>query len=388
MDGSIDTTFAYYPQGPTGYSYGQFGDYHVFPDGRVLLAGWYFFPAVIGEDSDLYSLLWLDNTGHVDTTRTQRLANGGIWTIKELPEGKFICSSGATIYDGHPVPFIFRIEADGSLDTTFHAPSMNLIQANSFYLTPDGKVVVGGFFNIVNAPDTVNLIRLMPDGQLDPSFNPHTDYNASYVGIQQYYYAGVSSIQPLGQDRLIIVGGFDEIDGQERGGIALLDTAGNLLDDYFSGTGCGVAVRPPGVNPQLTYKFVTGIRPAPDGSYYILGAYNGFDDGTTNDTLQRFVSRLYGLNVGIADREQFKPSPLAITPNPTKGNTTITVEAPLLNAQLTLYDASGRVALQVAWPTGQSQSLLPAGALAPGAYVANVREGANTRYTGRFVVLP
>ncbi|MBK9419481.1 MAG: T9SS type A sorting domain-containing protein [Flavobacteriales bacterium] len=389
MDGTLDPIYVAPNSTLTDYAILQGGDYHVFQDGRALISGVYTYP--LGNDNDIYSFLWLDDHGFVDTTKIQRRADGSIYWFKELPDGKFICYGGITEYEGTPVSLIFRIEADGSLDTTFNVPPLDLGEAYTYYPTADGKVVVGGFFHFVNAPDTVNLIRLLPNGQLDPTFNSNTDYNANFINSPAlYYYASVSCILPIGNDRLIITGGFDEVEGQARGGMAMLDSAGNLLDDYFTGAGCGEYTYYPGVDTSNNYKYrsIDGIKPTADGEYYIFGAYQGYDDGTTNDTLQRFVSRLYGLNVGINELDKFNPKPLAIAPNPTAGSALLSVEAPLQNAQLTLHDASGRVALQMAWPAGSAQCQLPTGTLAPGAYVANVRTGANTRYSGRLVVLP
>ena len=92
--------------------------------------------------------------------------------------------------------------------------------------------------------------------------------------------------------------------------------------------------------------------------------------------------------VGISELHSSIPAPLTVAPNPTATSALFSIDTSLQNAQLTLHDASGRVAWQVAWPAGSSHYRLPEGALAPGAYVATVRSGANTRYSGRLVVLP
>ena len=392
--GITDTTFISLNSGPYFFSL-QTGDYHVFPDGRLLISGLNRLEDTLRGFDGYYSMIWITNQGYVDTTRVHRQADGVIGRFKELPDGKFICYGGISEYEGTPVSLIFRIEADGTLDTTFNVPPMDLGIAYTYYPTADGKVIVGGFFHFVNAPDTINLIRLLPNGLLDTTFNSNTDYTANNG--QQYYYSAVTCILPIGNNRLIITGGFAEIEGQERGGIAMLDTAGNLVDDYFTGKGCGAFTYFPSVDTSInfTYRSIGKIIPSADGSYYINGSYNGYDDGTTNDTLQRFVSRLYGLNVGINELDKFKPKPLTIAPNPTAGNALLSVETPLQNAQLTLHDASGRVVLQVAWPAGSVQCQLQAGAVAPGAYVATVASRASAtvatntpQYSGRLVVLP
>jgi len=107
-------------------------------------------------------------------------------------------------------------------------------------------------------------------------------------------------------------------------------------------------------------------------------------------------------SVGIAEVET--PRPLSIFPNPTAGGAELTVAMPLSNAQVEVHDASGRVVFHMPWATGQTRLSLPAGALAPGAYVVRVSHAGSAatalghqgpgaeslmeQYTGRLVVMP
>jgi hypothetical protein len=51
--------------------------------------------------------------------------------------------------------------------------------------------------------------------------------------------AAFTSISAFGPDKYIITGYWDYIEGEPRGGIAVVDTTGQLLDDQFDGGGCG-----------------------------------------------------------------------------------------------------------------------------------------------------
>ncbi|MEO7081926.1 MAG: T9SS type A sorting domain-containing protein, partial [Flavobacteriales bacterium] len=122
----------------------------------------------------------------------------------------------------------------------------------------------------------------------------------------------------------------------------------------------------------------------------------------TNGGNQRLLSKLYGLNVGIAENAAATVRTLQIAPNPSSGATVFSASrpmpiGPLTNAQLTIHDGSGRVVWQAAWPAGAERYTLPAGALAPGAYVVRVSRSAGSAsrdpagtpvYTGRLVVMP
>ncbi|MBS1569947.1 MAG: T9SS type A sorting domain-containing protein [Bacteroidetes bacterium] len=96
--------------------------------------------------------------------------------------------------------------------------------------------------------------------------------------------------------------------------------------------------------------------------------------------------------VGIS--EIVRANLLAMAPNPTAGNTLLSVNAPLANGAVEVHDASGRMVLQRAWPAGSSSYTLEAGALAPGTYMMRVASStsasasASTLYSGKLIILP
>jgi hypothetical protein len=187
----------------------------------------------------------------------------------------------------------------------------------------------------------------------------------------------VNDLHLLDDGRMIIVGDFETIDGVDRECIAMMNADGTLDLDHFNGVLCGDFE-----NQIIPYRYIKGITAAPDGSYYIYGAYHGYHDGTTNYPQQRFISRLYGLDVGIAEHTALPP----LLPYPNPGSGTFTLELPLsAPAALELLDASGRVVhMQLLRPGTHShtvQSALPAGV-----YVLRVREQEGAVRRGRVVV--
>ncbi len=398
MDGGIDSSYMALALLPD-LSPIQGGDYHVFPDGRVLVSGLHYLLDSIHGYVGLYGLIWFTAQGHLDTTRVHRTANGSLFNLFPLPDGKFLCSGFASNFDGHSLPSaVFRVMDDGALDTSFQAPP-GYVSARAAYALPNGKLMIGGDPSYLDNGDTLNLMRLLPDGSMDPTF--HKPILRHYNPISGWIPGPiVTNITPLDGDKYIITGTFTEVDGEPRGSIALIDTAGNLLDDLFTGDGCG------GYQWATTeywgwLKTIAGITQAYDGSYYIYGAYHGYDDGTTNDTTQRLISRLYGLNVGIHEQDYKGLQSLSIAPNPSAGATVLSVAsrasatAPV-NAELYIHDGSGRLVWQAAWPAGVERYTLPAGALAPGAYVVRVAQAGSSASdpartpacTGRLVVMP
>ena len=182
----------------------------------------------------------------------------------------------------------------------------------------------------------MHLIRLLPNGDLDPTFNNYLQSTSSQNG----GLAAWSGIYPVHPDRWLVYGAVRTINGLPRGGIAVVDSSGNLLNDVLYGSGYGVW------NDQGILKgSIAGVQPTFNGYTYIWGSYHGYDDGTTNDPDQRMISRLYGVDVGVPEVAQ-PTMELAVYPNP--ATTTITlqlVEVPT-GATLQLRDALGREVLQ------------------------------------------
>jgi hypothetical protein len=383
-DGTTDTDFIGMNFGPY-FSSLQGGDYHVYPDGRILMGGVHELRDSIRGFEDLYCLIWFSNTGYLDTTKTHRTCAGSLDFFQELPNGQFIGSLGnppnTASWEGEPTGSnVIRFNDDGEWDQTFQA-DVWWGTAYCFLPLPDGRVYAGGSFRISSLPnDTLHLVRFMPDGSLDPTFYNTARYRAPSMNNMQWDGGLVRSIMALADGRLVVTGQFDHVDGNTRGCIALVDSNGTLLDDYFTGSGAG----------NFTYQGVTAsslrITPAPDGSYYLTGAYHGYDDGTTNDTLQRMVSRLHGLNVGVQERPV---STLAVQahPNPAQDNITFSWPVQRTAGHLQVRDLCGRSLIEVSLPAGSDNRQVSLAGLAPGVYPCVLRWGA-IQTTVRVVVKP
>ena len=336
-DGTNDTGF---PVGTAMIPYFiplQGGDCHVYPDGRILMGGVH---QVNYPDSNwvgFYNLIWFSNEGYLDTTRAPHGGDGAINRFKELPDGKFICSGAMSQFDGHATSNIFRVRADGALDTTFTTGTI-WGGAYCFIPLPDGRCYVGGRFKSTMSTDTLQVVRLMPDGSLDPTFHNTLRFGIAPPQVNPWNLGGVESITPLDDGRLIVTGLFDDVDGNQRGGICLVDTNGTLLSEHFSSGGCG-----PHTYGGTTVAAIAGIHFLADSMCYIWGEYHGYDDGTTNDTLQRFVTRLYGpdFSTGVAQRVGTLAK-LSVYPNPSTGQATVALDALPLGAYLVVRDAMGR----------------------------------------------
>jgi uncharacterized delta-60 repeat protein len=377
MDGSHDPTFDMNSSWPL-VSIFQGGDYHVFPDGRVLVTGSHDMYDTLRGFVGPHQLVWFQSNGYLDTTRVHRQCNGILWTLKEQPDGKFLIGSWCSWYDGHPVGPVFRIHPDGSLDTTFTAPMEHASYTFTYdmYNYEDGRILVSGTYtSIPGVTDTVCVVRLHSDGGLDMSFHMASFRDTTTANRTPR----VMETLPLEDGRLIVVGDFDFVDGISRRGIVMLHADGTVDESVFDEAGCSPFYF--GSQGENLNRVIAGITPAHDGGYYIYGGYVGYSDGTTNDPTQRFVSRLYGLDVGV--REHAQPR-MEVYPNPS--STYVTVELEQMPAQgvLLLRDALGREVWQQR--VAGYQNTVPLHGLGGGVYLLELWAGGERRAAQRVVV--
>lgn len=337
--GLIDQSFITMNASPYFYSF-TYGDYHVYADGAVLASGQHLLSDSTRGFVGFYDLIWFSNTGYLDTTKIHRQSNGIMWEFKELPDGKFICSCSCTQYEGHAVDKVFRVHPDGALDTTFHT-GINAGNVYAYFPLPDGRVYVGGNFRRAAAPNyTLYLVRLLPDGSLDPAFsNPHLTI-PSYLPSSSSRV--VRSIRPWSDGAIIACGQFDSADGQERWGICMLDTSGQVLPAFGN---CEIGpFTSQGITNVAIMDWIYGLDST---CIFTFGYYTGYDDGTVNDTLQRFVSRLLVEELSTRVEEAGEGSrSLTLFPNPADRTVLLNWDVPDKpggRCQLSVVSAQGQL---------------------------------------------
>jgi uncharacterized delta-60 repeat protein len=344
-NGQIDPSFHHMNSDPYFLSL-QGGDYHVYPDGRVLMGGYHTIDAPHLGYQGAYNLIWFYNNGRLDTTRAHRTGNGAVFGIREYPAGtagglggKFLVHHWGTEYEGQPVSKVIRVHADGSLDESFNAP-IPWGYVYDMLPLPDGRAYIAGEFHLENGTDRIQLVRLLPDGSLDASFNNGLAFEIDTAHLATS--PSVMDVFDLGAGLLALAGDFNSVDGHARGGLCIIDTTGQVVPFYADGAGCGNYEYQMGLQ-TVTYGALSGITRAPNGQYYIWGAYHGYSDGTTNDTLQRMVTRLHGGEIGLGVRPTSQRTPgMRLYPVPASTHLTLEMEEVARDVELVLSDALGR----------------------------------------------
>ena len=183
----------------------------------------------------------LNGDGTVDTTFDPGTgANDFVASTAAQPDGKVLMAGYFTSVDGTNRSCIARLNADGSLDTTFNPGTARQYLGGSPYirsisLQTDGKVLVGGNFSSISGTNRNGIARLNADGSLDTTFDPGT-------GAQDFGFPALVNTVAVQTDGKVLIGGeFSYINGTKRNGIARLNVDGSLDGTFSPPTGVNVA---------------------------------------------------------------------------------------------------------------------------------------------------
>ncbi|MGW8185241.1 MAG: delta-60 repeat domain-containing protein [Candidatus Moraniibacteriota bacterium] len=192
-------------------------------DGKIIVGG--SFTSFSGVATN--RIARLSTNGLVDTSfNIGEGANGPIQVISVQPDDKILIGGHFTAYNGVARNCIARLNADGTLDTGFDPGTGAYPSVYSINIQSDGKILIGGDFIDYNDVARSHIARLNADGTLDTSFNP----GAGATGMVQEIL-----IQPDG--KIIIVGFFSTYDGMSRNRIARINTDGTIDTSFDPGTG-------------------------------------------------------------------------------------------------------------------------------------------------------
>ena len=270
-NGSLDTTFSTLASANSAvYAVA------VQPDGKIIIGG--AFTAVGGLSYAHLARLNVDGT--VDTTFTNPAIDPGwIATIVVQADGKILVGGTFTAVGGQARNGVVRLNANGSLDTTFVTGTATGVSGVVYHIVQqeDGKILIGGAFSDYNGTARRGIARLNLDGSLDASFDPGTGINGDHV----YSIA-------TAKNRIIIGGGFSSFNGIQANNVARLKMDGSVDTEFQSGTGAN--------------GYVWASRLRSDGDIIIGGAFTAYNGTSVNR-----VARLHGVidldNDGIVDLE-------------------------------------------------------------------------------------
>ena len=241
----------------------------VLPDGKILIGGRFFTTG-----GQVRGLLRLNTNGSIDTTFNagNATANNVVYRINRQADGKLIIVGAFTNYSGTSRNRIARLNADGTLDTSFNpgTGANNIVYDAAIQL--DGKILISGAFTTINGITQNRIARLNTDGSLDTSFNSGT-------GADNLVYS--LTILPTG--KIAIGGTFAVYNGISKNRLARLNADGSLDASFNSGV--------EGI-PSFVRRVVTKI----DGKLLIGGTFNAYSGIPRNNLAQLFTPEVTGGN--------------------------------------------------------------------------------------------
>jgi len=207
---------------------------HMLPGGKMYVVG--YFTSYRGSSHNY--IVKLNADGTVDTSfrpvgAQGNGANGNIETIAVQSDGKIVIGGDFTAFNGVMRNRIARLNTDGSLDNTFNT-GLGIRDTDygfeslvtKIIIQPDGKILAIGFFQTYNGSTRQRIVRILSTGAVDPQFDTSRGANS------HIYTMGLQS------DGKIVIGGFfTQFAGTTRNKIARLNSNGTLDLTFDPGSG-------------------------------------------------------------------------------------------------------------------------------------------------------
>ncbi|MBS1614311.1 MAG: delta-60 repeat domain-containing protein, partial [Bacteroidetes bacterium] len=151
------------------------------------------------------------------------LLNSEILCASIQSDGKIIVGGAFTKYSDVSIPYVVRLNTDGTLDNTFNTGSGPNTSVSALAIQPDGKIIVGGSFTTFNGSTANDLVRLNTDGSVDNTFSSGTGFSC----------CGVNKIKVLPSGQIMVSGNFGSYRGVQKYRIVQLNSDG-ALDNSFT----------------------------------------------------------------------------------------------------------------------------------------------------------
>jgi uncharacterized delta-60 repeat protein len=184
---------------------------------------------------------------------------------EDADENIFITGPFKTVEEGLEANFIVKINSDYTIDETFKVPVSTI---NSPMGSPvmayqdDGKVLIGGGFSFLGVnSDHSKLIRILPDGNLDTSFDAQLSKDQNNITNPTVNALAIQS------DGKILVGGSRILQNSSVAFVRL--TATGEIDDSFQ-IGSGPALSN-GFMPFVSFTRIV------DSKIYVIGGFDQFN---------------------------------------------------------------------------------------------------------------
>ena len=164
--------------------------------------------------------------------------NNAVRAVAVQANGQIIIGGDFTTFNGFLVSRLARLNADGSLDTTFDTGLGADGAVNSISIQSDGRVLIGGDFMTINGVPRHGVARLFANGAVDTGF---------IIGAGAD--AGVRAVAVELDGHILVAGAFSQFDGRTSPGVIRLNSDGSVDSGFLAGTGADAPVNAIGLVP-------------------------------------------------------------------------------------------------------------------------------------------
>ena len=382
-NGALDTNYNIGGSGTsanTGYSNNMPYSLALQTDGKVLLGGdFYYYNGV-----QRLGIVRINTNGSIDTSFNPTALNtyyrSVVTGITLQTDGKLILlgffsppSAGATQKN------IIRLNADGSIDTTFTAgdtvgsQSYNGTLGVSLYspiakavVQPDGKIIIAGAFDKYNTTNVKSLVRLNANGSIDTSFN-------TALGVERAINELI--LEPT-TNKPIIGGEFTLFGSTAVKKLIRLNTNGSLDTSFSIGTG---TTDTPSSSCPFCRNYIKSLKLQPDGKIIVGGKFTTFNGLSATN-----ITRIFGSSgvqaKGSSIEYQSEPEidtnpnyyPITIYPNPSKGIYNIDLSQVKEPSTITIYNVLGELVYSKLLAP-QTENQIDISDLTNGYYIARIK---------------
>lgn len=218
-DGTYEREFNY----SNGFQVSEVSSFAIQPDQKIIAGGtFYSYNGFVSA-----CVARLHPNGEIDSSFKSSIKHSSaVYTVNLQSDGKIIAGGGFVMKDNKPQRSIIRLNTDGTIDTTFKIGSGVNSLVYTTAIQSDGKIIIGGTFTLFKDSSVIRIVRVFPNGIIDTSFKTGLSFNDIVYKIQ---------IQP--DNKILICGRFTKYNNVAYSGIIRLLPNGSIDSTFNPGTG-------------------------------------------------------------------------------------------------------------------------------------------------------
>jgi hypothetical protein len=282
--------------------------------------------------------------------------NTHISKIERASDGSWYVSGRFQGINGHISPHIAHLTANFEVDTDFVSPfyyesiccglhtELKLLDSQDRLWFGGGRVRLES-----NLADTLQLVRLLPDGLIDSSFEVgKADSRIWNFGTEQPPW--INGVFERENGDFFIYGTFSHYNDTPQHCISSLDDEGIIQQNYFNGEGATINYYDPDDETDVARPSIHALELLEDGSLLVGGAYSDFMG------VERYsMVKLNQGTVGTRDQDRLEGK-VKVYPNPARDRVTVQLVTERSRSNriesLRIVDLSGRSVASYPWANG------------------------------------